>query len=138
MSIAFQCMYSICPPGIQPLVSLLRSPAIIFNTKTTQHNTTHTHTHTHTHTYTHTHTQVYFHESPTSVVTCGFQGQRVIASLRILTVWEHCKYENSALCTCHLKANVKACKLRYRSLGKYSNCHMIAFRHSLTFLKNRC
>ena len=42
MSIACQCMYSICPPGIQPLVSLLRSPATIFNTKTIQHNT-HTH-----------------------------------------------------------------------------------------------
>ena len=123
MSIAFQCMYSICPPGIQLLVSLLRSPATIFNTKTTQHNT---------------HTQMYFPEPPSSVVTCGFQGQRVIAPLRILTVWDHCKYEKNALCTCHLKANVKACRLRYRSLGKYYNCHMIAFRHSLTFLKNRC
>lgn len=111
MSIAFQCVYNTCPRGIQPLFSLLRSPAAIFNTK----NKIKQHTHTHTNGF-----------SCVTIQCCTVGISRsmcVIAPLRISTMWDHCKHEKDALCTCYLKVNVKACKLRCRSLGKYYSCH---------------
>lgn len=49
-----------------------------------------------------------FPESPSNNVPGDFKVNVCDSStLSILTMWDHCKHEKDALCTCYLKVNVK-------------------------------
>lgn len=121
MSVAFQCVYNTCPPGIQPLFPLLRGPAAIFNIKKKL---------------------MSFPESPSNTVPRDFKVNVCDSStLSILTMWDHCKHEKDALCTNYWKwmwmwKHVKFKAQKLRKILQLS--YLITFRHSLIFLKSRC
>lgn len=92
MNTVFQCVYNACPLGTQPFFSWLRSPVAIFNT---QKNLTS------------------FPESLSNNVSGDFKVNACYRlTLRICNMWDRCKHEKDAQCTCYLKVNVKACKIK--------------------------